>query len=165
MRTPVFELHIHPMFRAIDRDHMLFAVDLWDYDAVKSNANEILARLETDMPPEDAGGPWPGEWVEVFRRWTTTGFRRLQLGTAEYTLSTSGTVTTLIATGTFPAAGFRGWFDIESVTETAKTYVLWFEPPEAPAEGSAETFRLRERYRADNRPVFVHDSTGVNQVR
>jgi hypothetical protein len=32
MRIPVFELHILPMIRAIDREHMRFAFDLWDYD-------------------------------------------------------------------------------------------------------------------------------------
>lgn len=164
MSAPVFELHIRPLFRAIDRDHMSFAVDLWDYDSVRANANEILARLETDMPPGDSGGPWPAECVELFRRWTTTGFRRLELGTGEFAVKATATVITLTATGTFPAAGYRGWLDIESGTDNAKTYVLWFEPPEAPTDAPAEMFSLRERYRADNRSLFVHDATGVKQL-
>jgi hypothetical protein len=162
--APVFELHIRPLFRAVDRAHMTFAVDLWDYDAVKAGANEILARLETDMPPEDSGGPWPAECVELFRRWTTTGFRRLELGTGDCAVKATPTVITLTATGTFPAAGYRGWLDIESETDTAKTYVLWFEPPEAATDAPAETFSLRERYRADNRSLFVHDATGVQRL-
>lgn len=164
MGAPVFELHIRPLFRAVDRDHMTFAVDLSDYDAVKASANEILARLETDMPPEDSGGPWPIECVELFRRWTTTGFRRLELGTGDCAVKATATVITLTATGTFPGAGYRGWLDIESETDTAKTYVLWFEPPEAATDAPAETFSLRERYRADNRSLFVHDATGVQQL-
>jgi hypothetical protein len=143
---------------------MTFAIDLWDYDAVKANANEVLARLEVDMPPEDSGGPWPAECVELFRRWTTTGFRRLELGTGEFAVKATSTTVTLTATGTFPAGGYRGWLDTESVTDTTKTYVLWFEPPESPTDAPAKTFSLRERYRVDNRSLFVHDAAGVKQL-
>ena len=164
MRTPFWELHIRPMFRATDREHMIMRLDLWDYDSVVEHADHVLARLEADMPPPATGGLWPDEWVELFRRWTTTGHKRLDLGTAEYAVNASPTVVTLSATGTFPAAGFRGWLQIESETETAKTYVLYFEPPDEPVDGAAGTFTIRERYRADNKSVFVHDSTGVKQV-
>ena len=37
-RKPIFELHIRPMFRLLDRQHMLRFprdLDLWDYDAVR----------------------------------------------------------------------------------------------------------------------------------
>lgn len=143
---------------------MLFGVDLWDYDAVVEQADQILGRLESDMPPTATGGPWPEEWVELFRRWTATGHKRLELGTAQYAVNATATLVTLTATGTFPAAGYRGWLQIETETDTAKTYVLYFEPPEAPAAGSPGPFSLKERYRPDNRSVFVHDSTGVQQV-
>jgi hypothetical protein len=164
VRTPVFELHIRPMFREIDREHMEFEVDLWDYDAVVADASEILTRLETDMPPEDVGGPWPDEWVEVFRRWMMTGFRRLELGIGQYAVKRTATSVTLTATGTFPAAGYRGWLDIESQTDTAKTYVLYFEAPDAPVEAAATNFELRDRYKLDSRSVFVHDSAGIHRA-
>jgi hypothetical protein len=143
---------------------MSFAVDLWDYDAVVAQADDILARLEADMPPAATGGPWPEECVELFRRWTTTGHKHLELGTAQYAVNATSSAVTLTATGTFPAAGYNGWLELESETDAARTYLLYFEPPDAPAVGSAGTFSLRERYRADTRSVFVHDSTGVQQV-
>jgi hypothetical protein len=43
-RKPVFELHIRPLFRLLDRQHMLFKLDLWDYDAVKAHSAEILRK-------------------------------------------------------------------------------------------------------------------------
>jgi hypothetical protein len=165
MRTPVFELHILPLFRATDRDHMSFTVDLWDYSSVVEHAEQIIERLEADMPPVESGGPWPDEWVQLFRRWKDTGFKRLELGTAQYTFNQTTTAITIRAAGTFPAAGYNGWLQIEMETDTSKTYVLYLEPPDASVAGSADSFELRERYPAsDARSVFIHDSTGVQQI-
>ncbi|MBP0451165.1 MULTISPECIES: hypothetical protein [unclassified Kitasatospora] len=166
MRTPVFELHIQPMFRAIDREHMTFAVDLWDYDSVVANADEILSRVDGGgMPPDGSGGPWPEEWVAVFRRWNESGHKRLQLGTATFAFSHSGTTNNVTATGTFPAAGFTGWLQLENETDSAKTYVLYYEAPDAPVPGVPAAFTLKERYRdTDARSVFVRDNTGVQQL-
>ena len=52
-RSPVFEMHIRPLFRILDRQHMLriqHPLDLWDYDAVKQAAAVILQKV---------GGPAP----------------------------------------------------------------------------------------------------------
>jgi hypothetical protein len=165
MRTPVYELHIRPMFRATDREHMSFSVDLWDGDAVVGRAQDILQRLQTNMPPESHGGPWPDEWIALFSRWIDSGLKRLQLGTGQLSFNQAGSRVTITATGTFPAAGFKGWLQLESETDTARTYVLYFEPPDAAAEGDAESFELTERYRATaDKSVFVHDSAGVHQI-
>jgi hypothetical protein len=154
------------MFRAMDREHMGFAVDLWDYDVVVAQADDILARLAADMPPVDSGGPWPEEWIALFRRWIESGHKRLELGSAQFSFSQSATVVTVTAAGTFPAAGYEGWLQLETETDTAKTYVLYFEPPDAPDTGQPTTFNIRERYRAvDTRSVFVRDSTGLQQLR
>ncbi|MFI9615886.1 hypothetical protein ACIHCM_30115 [Streptomyces sp. NPDC052023] len=165
MRTPVYELHIRPMFRATDRAHMAAAMNLWTYEDVVAHADEILDRLEAaNMPPASSGGPWPQEWIDLFRRWKDSGLKRLQLGTAQFTVARSDSEVTVRATGTFPAAGFTGWLQLESETDTAKTYVLYFEPPDAPAAGTAGDFEFTERYApSDTRAVFVHDSTGVIQ--
>src|SRR5215210_895221 len=112
MRTPVFELHILPMIRATDREHMAFAFDLWDYDQLVENADQFAARVAVDMPPDENGGPWPDEWVQLFRRWMTTGFKRLELGVAQYTWSQTSNVVSVQATGTYPAAGYKGWLQI-----------------------------------------------------
>jgi CDGSH-type Zn-finger protein/truncated hemoglobin YjbI len=66
-----FEQHIKPLFRQRDRKSMRFAFDLWSYEDVRSNAEAILEQLKSGNMPCD--GAWPGEWVEVFERWTQGG--------------------------------------------------------------------------------------------
>jgi hypothetical protein len=162
---PVFELHIRPLFRTTDREHMMFAVDLWDYDSVVAHADDILDRVKINMPPGAEGGPWPDEWVTLFQRWTETGHRRLTLGTATYTLKRTATAVTLTATGTYPAAGVHGWLQVESETDTTKTFVFFLQDPDDPDPGAAQPFTLKERFAAtDTRSVFVHDSAGTQEV-
>jgi hypothetical protein len=167
MRTPVFELHILPMIRATDREHMRrFGLDLWDYEQLVRNAAEVEARLgvSKDMPTVATGGPWPDEWIELFRRWRTSGFKRLELGTATYAFSETGTPpsATVQARGAFPAVGYKGWLQIEAETLTEKTYVLYFEVPDDATEEPGEDFEIRETYRVptgspERRQIFVRD--------
>ncbi|MEU6593118.1 hypothetical protein ABZ923_28470 [Streptomyces sp. NPDC046881] len=168
MRTPVFELHIRPMFRATDRAHMISDLDLWDYETVVAQADDILDRLtsvKSTMPPVTHGGPWPEEWIELFRRWKDGARKRLELGTGTYTFNQTATTVTITATGTFPSAGCGGWLQLDSETDMAKTYVLYVEQPDAPVSGTPAAFTLKERYRsADTRSVFVRDATGVQQL-
>ena len=165
MRTPVFELHIRPMIRATDREHMLSRFDMWDYDQVVAHAEELLARLEADMPTPATGGTWPEEWIAVFRRWKETGFKRLEFGTAQFQRTQAGSKIVITATGTFPAAGYRGWLQLEGDTPAGRTYHLYFEAPDQPAAGQPSPFSLRERYAAsDTRPVFVRDATGLFEL-
>jgi hypothetical protein len=68
MRTPVFELHIRPLFRMTDHEHMRVQVDLWDYDQVANNAERILGHLkaEDDRPLAVAGGAQPFSLEELY---------------------------------------------------------------------------------------------------
>ncbi|MEH0531978.1 hypothetical protein QBA75_35140 [Streptomyces stelliscabiei] len=116
VRTPVFELHIRPMFRATDRDHMSDAFDLWDYDAVVAQADDILGRLKSNMPPGSHGGLWPEEWIELFTRWKDGPRKRLELGAATYTFDQTATSVTIKAAGTLPAAGSKAWLQLDSET-------------------------------------------------
>jgi len=68
-----FEAHIKPLFRERDRQSMSFAFDLWSADDVRTHAQEILRRVQDGSMPCD--GAWPGERIEVFSRWTSTGMR------------------------------------------------------------------------------------------
>ena len=68
-----FEAHIKPLFREHDRKSMSFAFDLWSQADVEEHAAEILDRLRSGTMPCD--GAWPAEKVEVFQRWTESGFR------------------------------------------------------------------------------------------
>lgn len=170
MRTPVFELHIVPLFRMMDREHMSRAFDgpfdLWNYDMVKDHADAVLERVDETggMPPRAAGGPWPEEWVQLFRRWKETGFKRLELGAAQYTFDEA--VPEIRATGTFPAAGYSGWLQVETDAGTSRTYVLYFEPPDAPTTGNPHDFTIRERYSGSGTAsIVVRDGSGVHQIR
>jgi CDGSH-type Zn-finger protein/truncated hemoglobin YjbI len=69
-----FDQHIRPLFRERDRKSMTFAFDLWSYDDVRDNAQAILERVKAGTMPCD--GAWPGEWVEVFERWTQSGMSK-----------------------------------------------------------------------------------------
>ncbi len=71
--TVNFETHVKPLFREHDRQSMSFAFDLWSRDDVQAHAAGILERLVSGTMPCD--GAWPPERVEVFRRWTESGFQ------------------------------------------------------------------------------------------
>jgi hypothetical protein len=68
-----FEAHIKPLFREHDRKSMSFAFDLWSRDDVQAHAAEILGRLRDGSMPCD--GAWAPEKIEVFQRWTESGFQ------------------------------------------------------------------------------------------
>jgi CDGSH-type Zn-finger protein/truncated hemoglobin YjbI len=71
--TVSFEAHIKPLFREHDRTSMSFAFDLWSQADVQQHAAGILGRLRDGTMPCD--GAWPAEKVEVFKRWTESGFQ------------------------------------------------------------------------------------------
>jgi hypothetical protein len=165
MPTPVFELHILPMMRASDREHMLSAFDLWDYDAVVTHADDIARRAAVDMPTAATGGPWPEEWVALFERWRATGFKRLALGSGAYALAAVNDRMVLTATGTRPSAQHKVWLQLDGESADRRTYVLYVLAPDAPPGGAAVSFSTRERYPiSDTRRVFVRDAAGTQEV-
>jgi hypothetical protein len=68
-----FEAHVKPLFRASDRNSMKFAFDLWSASDVQTHAAEVLERLRNGTMPCD--GAWPEDRVDVFKRWTESGFQ------------------------------------------------------------------------------------------
>jgi hypothetical protein len=153
----------------MDREHMLAenGLDLWDYEQVRDQADLILDLLKDIgplMPPVASGGPWPDEWIQLFQRWRDTGFKRLELGAAQYTFDQAARE--IHATGTFPAPGYASWLQIETGTDASRTYVLYFEPPDTALAGHAQAFSLNEPCDApDSQSISVHDSTGVHRIR
>jgi CDGSH-type Zn-finger protein/truncated hemoglobin YjbI len=71
--TVGFAAHVKPLFRERDRKSMSFAFDLWSQADVQAHAAGILERLHDGTMPCD--GAWPPEKIDVFRRWTETGFQ------------------------------------------------------------------------------------------
>lgn len=72
-RPVSFALHIGVMFRDEQRRCMSPYLDLGSYDEVKANAEAIYARVLDHSMPADESGPWPDEWVALFRRWLDEG--------------------------------------------------------------------------------------------
>jgi hypothetical protein len=70
-KTLSYARDIQPMFRESDRDSMVFAFDLWDYNGVCTNAQDILERLSDGSMPCD--GEWPEEQITQFRHWIEVG--------------------------------------------------------------------------------------------
>jgi hypothetical protein len=66
-----FERDIKPLFRAKDRDSMLTAFDLFDYDDVAENADAIVGSLRSGQMPCD--GAWPAAQVDRLQLWVDTG--------------------------------------------------------------------------------------------
>jgi hypothetical protein len=177
-RAPIFELHIRPMFRTLDRLHMQrvnAALDLWDYDSVRASAAAITGRTggaAPSMPTAEVGGGWPDEWVALFARWSATGFRRLSLGAgkAGYQLNAAGAGFQLAAkvdVPNSPDGDSAAWFDIVSTTPGAATYRLVVFPGEA-TPPAADTIEIDVTERIDAATaaggVTVIDANGAHAV-
>jgi hypothetical protein len=66
-----FEQDIRPLFRQKDRDAMLAAFDLFDYDDVVEKADAIVGSLRSGQMPCD--GAWPAEQVDKLQQWIDAG--------------------------------------------------------------------------------------------
>jgi hypothetical protein len=52
---------------------MGYIFELDRYEDVRDNAELIYERLADKSMPMDETGPWPDEWVTLFRRWIDEG--------------------------------------------------------------------------------------------
>ena len=66
-----FDRDIRPLFRSKDRDAMLAAFDLHDYDDVVEKADAIVASLRSGQMPCD--GAWPAAQVDKLQQWIDAG--------------------------------------------------------------------------------------------
>jgi hypothetical protein len=66
-----FERDIRPLFRAKDRDSMLAAFDLFDYEDVVEHADAIVGALRSGQMPCD--GAWPAVQVDKIQQWVDAG--------------------------------------------------------------------------------------------
>ena len=66
-----FERDIKPLFRTKDRDSMMQAFDLFDYDDVAENADAIVGSLRSGQMPCD--GAWPASQVDTLQQWIDQG--------------------------------------------------------------------------------------------
>ena len=66
-----FERDIKPLFRSKDRESMLQAFDLFDYDDVVERADSIVGSLRSGQMPCD--GAWPAADVDKLQQWIDEG--------------------------------------------------------------------------------------------
>ena len=174
VRTPVFELHIRPMFRVIDWAHMLpkrigsEPIDLWDYDFVSGHADEIVFELKNaiPMPTRMTGGPWPEEWIAVFERWKAEGCKRLTLGLgSNYQLRQIGANLTLSCSTTLDDTTSRVWFDFTDPAIDARSYRLVVEALPSGEAGTPFPTNVKEQILSTTlASAVVEDSAGSHVV-
>jgi hypothetical protein len=165
-RIPMYELHIRPLFRLIDREHMALFFDLFDYDVVKQHANVILQRLRTSMPPASSGGPWPPELVTMFARWVTAGCPRLLAGQgSNYQLTKFGTSYHLEGTVEVPNDTAQAWLDIGDIDPAHRTYKLYVDPG-GDGQGAPASLTVTEDFEEATNlsAVQVIDAAGTHIV-
>jgi hypothetical protein len=169
-RIPVFELHIAPMFRWIDREHMGRRnppLDLSDYASVRARASEILDWLKDDtnsMPVASAGGPWPPEWIALFERWTQR-FHRLVLATATNPgLTKQGNNYVLSCDAQLPDRGARGWLEKRDDPGKLAYQVMLETTLDAPPQPTAKTVREVIRGPVSAASIFLYDSAGEHEL-
>ncbi len=172
-RRTCFEIHIRPMMRLIDHDHMLFRapegqrMDLFSYDEVKQHASAILERLRYNMPTVPYGGPWPAEWIQLFERWMVENYPRLEPyhGTYDVRKDKQGMVV-LTGNADTVLADDRIWFERFSTSESPREYFLYREPGN-PKQPNVSTVKIVERFPAvpGVTTVTVIDSTGKQDLK
>ena len=177
-RAPVFELHIRPMIRLLDREHMskwVKAFDLWDLSAVWENRLGILAKVRDvqDMPGTRYGGPWPQEWIRLFERWVATGSdavpgHHLQVAVpmGDYRIQVMGGEKRRVSVDvTVPSSGCRVWFDLESIDGGKRTYTLYLEPAYPPQEPNpTEMIAIEPFTKGDATRLMIRDANGIHEV-
>lgn len=173
-RRPNFELHIRPIFRVLDQVHMLRLppnkrIDLFDYQQVKGRHLEIIDFLQATMPmpPVPVGGPWPKELIDLFVRWTQTGFARLVAATVSGLQLVPDAANRYELSGnvTLPDASATAWFDIVQAQPDAQIYRAVMEHVEGPAP-SPVTLSITERIRGPLSvvEVVVLDAAGEHRL-
>jgi hypothetical protein len=178
-RFPIYELHVLPMFRQLDRQHMLRVnpnLDLWSYESVKANATEILRRAGGDqpsMPTGDVGGFWPTEWRALFARWVAGGFRRLSLGVGtDYKLTKSAAdndyvLSCNVAVPNAAAGDSAAWFEYVDLGMNTGTFrLLVFGGEAVPPPPDMISLSIEEHLGEANARdgVMVVDAAGTRRV-
>jgi hypothetical protein len=161
--TPYWELHIRPMFRLIDYDHMLSFFNMLDYDTVVDHKDDINDALSSgSMPPRSTGGPWPDEWIALFKRWTEANCPRL--GSAKgvtYTLSPKTPGMSLVGQGTY-GTNDGAWFERLPDSGGVRVYSLAVRPG---GGSGTKPFKVEERsVPAGTKSVTVIDGDGSHTV-
>ncbi|WP_373413917.1 hypothetical protein [Ensifer aridi] len=163
--TPYFELHIRPMFRPIDREHMRSRFDLWNYDAVKSNAANILTAVNQPaafaMPTKAFGGPWPQGWVDVFQKWVNLGCPRLALSKGTYDVDRLADASVRLSVSVSLTNGAEdAWIDKGTSAQGTAEYTVYLRPAPNGEVKPPRTHNMVEELTSDVTIVALVDVDG-----
>lgn len=121
------------------------------------------------MPPSAYGGPWPDEWVSIFRRWIANGGRRLNLGRPDSSgYEVKKVIGGRIKIGAWveaPGEGYRAWLDIEAVSATQREYRLVVEAPPNGSSCSPTELEVHDEFnRGAVEKLIVVDADGHHEL-
>jgi hypothetical protein len=75
-RPVSYKIHLQPLFTDEQQTCMQAGptgFDLKKYEDVRDRAARIYGRLSDKTMPADDSGPWPDEWIGLFKRWMDEG--------------------------------------------------------------------------------------------
>jgi hypothetical protein len=167
--VPYFELHIRPMFRAIDRDHMLWKLDLSNYDEVVELAHEIALILRkappNHMPTKAAGGPWPEGWIQVFESWIATGCKRLLRTNGQYSARRLGDGQVILSVKVQLQNGAEDtWLERAPSALTQAEYTLLLRPAPDGVQEPARMMLFEEVLAGPIDSIVLNDTSGRHDV-
>ncbi|WP_422358853.1 hypothetical protein [Reichenbachiella sp.] len=175
-RKVLFELHIKPLFRAIDRDHMLWHFDLWNPDSFYERngqpkmhvINAILDHLTSNgpdqMPPNNNAGPWPEEWIDLYRRWIDEGCGRLSLTKGDYQIRKDGSTVKLFAKIEIDQGAECWW---ERQYEGSDSYIYHLSVESKEETGQSEGRIIREfigNFPSQLQKITIVDQDGIQEL-
>jgi hypothetical protein len=181
-RTLYFELHIRPLMREIDRQHMIGiapTLDLWSYDSLaapdpdsgilwRERVRDAVADSDplSYMPPSTSGGPWPEEWLALYKRWLDEGAKRLPFATMTSAIVTkAGNAFRLRVTGSKTGANYAVWLDTQPGRATPPVYELYEQPPEPNAPAPGVSFDVSEFFDSGGaKTVRLIDRSGAHDI-
>ncbi|HXO29710.1 MAG TPA: hypothetical protein VOA80_20325 [Thermoanaerobaculia bacterium] len=168
-----FELHIAPLMRELDRRHMQYIRewDLLDYATVVELHGTILDQLvdkKDPMPTLKTGGPWPPEWIQLFKRWIEQKCQRLERAAGTYVATREGDDVVLRATGDAPGPGYVVWLGARVPQNGPYELALYQKPPQQ-AAGITQVvpFSVQERFPDSEARIVsfkVEDAKGLQTV-
>lgn len=166
-RTVRFQIHIRPLFSAMDREHMSFFADLWDvstfYSADGKPKMDVINKIfhhvgpGGNMPPVTHGGGWPEEWQNLYKRWMDEGCQKLELGQGAYAARRLGGIILSAQDVTVPL-GSELWLERDRGCPSEFTYNLYIEPP---ANGTGATEVKSATEDIDNAPDDLQSITVI----
>ena len=168
--VPYFELHIRPMFRRLDRDHMYWELDLWNYNHVSTHAKHIakfLRRpLQQAMPTKATGGPWPEGWILVFEQWVDAGCPRLSMTSGKYSAQRIRSGEIILSIDVQLVNGAEdAWLDREDSAGGVAVYTLYLRPAPGNKTNSPRSIKVEEIITDTRvRQLIIVDAAGCQVV-